>query len=69
VRTFAVTVDGEELRAVADLCAEHGDAHLLNVGRVLGELFAARRVCRCDDGSSFDEFGRCSTCGGAVVNR
>jgi len=40
VRRFAVTVDEEELRAVALLCAEHGDAHLLNVGRVLGSLFA-----------------------------
>jgi hypothetical protein len=40
VRRFAVTVDGNELRAVAALCAEHGDAHLLNVGRVLGSLFA-----------------------------
>lgn len=39
VRRFAVTVDGEELRAVADLCAEHGDQHLLNLGRVMGELF------------------------------
>jgi hypothetical protein len=39
VRRFAVTVDGEELRAVAELCAEHGGQYLLNVGGVMGELF------------------------------
>lgn len=24
------------------------------------------KICQCGDGSSFDEFGNCSTCGGAV---
>lgn len=39
VRRFAVTVDGEELRMFALLCAAHGDQYLLNLGRVLGGLF------------------------------
>jgi len=42
VRRFAITVDGDELRLVALLCSEHGDAYLLNTGRVLGELFARK---------------------------
>jgi hypothetical protein len=46
VRRFAVTVDGEELRMFALLCAAHGDQHLLNVGRVLGELFARKGSSR-----------------------
>jgi hypothetical protein len=40
VRRFAVTVDGEELRAKALLCSEHGDAFLLRVGHALGALAA-----------------------------
>lgn len=42
VRRFAVTVDGQELLLTALLCSQHGDAYLLNAGRALGELLAAK---------------------------
>lgn len=38
LRRFAVTIDGDELRAVAWLCPEHGDRYLHRVGLVLGSL-------------------------------
>lgn len=43
VRRFAVTVDGEALRLARVLCGAHGDAYLLKVGGVLGELVRADR--------------------------
>jgi hypothetical protein len=49
VRRFSVIVGGEELvSSVVLLCNDHGTRHLLNIGRVLGELFASRRF-ECGD--------------------
>jgi hypothetical protein len=63
VRHFAITVDGVELRVAPDLCQDHGDAFLLRVGKVLGEMLAAGgNICqRCPYCTGRDCGG--NTCG------
>lgn len=43
VRTFAIVVDGTPLDIQPDLCGDHGDSYLLQIGQVLGRMLRGRQ--------------------------
>ncbi len=63
VRTYTICVDGKALRVAPELCGDHGDALLLRVGRVIGELLMTPIVELL--GGPSTQLGRSSSAQGA----